>query len=84
MINWQDGSDKNRSRDRFSYDLTGNSQSMISALVKLSKDNLLNLPPSSLRHILLLAPACPGEDKKTERNGQKQGHIVNWFFEKYQ
>ena len=33
---------------RFSYELTGNSQSMISALVKLSKDNLSNLYPHPL------------------------------------
>jgi STE24 endopeptidase len=31
--------------DRYSYELTGNSESMISALVKLSKDNLSNLHP---------------------------------------
>jgi STE24 endopeptidase len=34
--------------DRFSYDLTENSESMISALVKLSKDNLSNLHPHPL------------------------------------
>jgi STE24 endopeptidase len=34
--------------DRFSYELTGNSESMISALVKLSKDNLSNLHPHPL------------------------------------
>ncbi|MDO8142211.1 MAG: M48 family metallopeptidase [Candidatus Brocadiales bacterium] len=34
--------------DRFSYELTGNSQSMISTLVKLSKDNLSNLHPHPL------------------------------------
>ncbi|RJQ55040.1 MAG: M48 family peptidase [Nitrospiraceae bacterium] len=31
--------------DRFSHELTGNKESMISALVKLSKDNLSNLHP---------------------------------------
>ncbi len=34
--------------DRFSYELTGNSQSMVSTLVKLSKDNLSNLHPHPL------------------------------------
>lgn len=34
--------------DRYSYELTGNSESMISALVKLSKDNLSNLHPHPL------------------------------------
>ncbi|OHB92975.1 MAG: hypothetical protein A2Z58_02610 [Planctomycetes bacterium RIFCSPHIGHO2_12_42_15] len=34
--------------DRFSYEITGDSQSMISALVKLSKDNLSNLHPHPL------------------------------------
>ncbi len=34
--------------DRFSFDLTGNGDSMISALVKLSKDNLSNLHPHPL------------------------------------
>lgn len=34
--------------DNFSYKLTGNIQSMISALVKLSKDNLSNLHPHPL------------------------------------
>lgn len=34
--------------DRFSFDVTGNSQGMISALVKLSKDNLSNLHPHPL------------------------------------
>ena len=34
--------------DRFSCELTGNSQSMISTLVKLSKDNLSNLHPHPL------------------------------------
>ena len=34
--------------DRFSYELTENSQSMISTLVKLSKDNLSNLHPHPL------------------------------------
>ncbi len=34
--------------DKFSYELTGNSESMISALVKLSKDNLSNLHPHPL------------------------------------
>ncbi len=34
--------------DRFSYKLTGNNESMISALVKLSKDNLSNLHPHPL------------------------------------
>jgi STE24 endopeptidase len=34
--------------DKYSYDLTGNSESMISALVKLSKDNLSNLHPHPL------------------------------------
>ncbi|HHT9159434.1 MAG TPA: hypothetical protein ACFYEH_06185 [Candidatus Brocadiaceae bacterium] len=33
--------------DRFSYELTGDSQSMISALVKLSKDNLCNSSATS-------------------------------------
>lgn len=34
--------------DRFSFHLTGNKESMISALVKLSKDNLSNLHPHPL------------------------------------
>ncbi len=34
--------------DRFSYELTGNAAGMISALVKLSKDNLSNLHPHPL------------------------------------
>ncbi|MEN8263290.1 MAG: M48 family metallopeptidase [Nitrospirota bacterium] len=34
--------------DRYSYELTENSESMISALVKLSKDNLSNLHPHPL------------------------------------
>jgi STE24 endopeptidase len=34
--------------DRFSYKLTGDSQGMVSALVKLSKDNLSNLYPHPL------------------------------------
>ena len=34
--------------DEYSYDLTGNGESMISALVKLSKDNLSNLHPHPL------------------------------------
>jgi STE24 endopeptidase len=34
--------------DKYSYDLTGNTESMISALVKLSKDNLSNLHPHPL------------------------------------
>ena len=34
--------------DRFSYKLTGNSEGMISSLVKLSKDNLSNLHPHPL------------------------------------
>ena len=34
--------------DKYSYELTGNSESMISALVKLSKDNLSNLHPHLL------------------------------------
>jgi len=34
--------------DRFSYKLTGNTDGMISALVKLSKDNLSNLHPHPL------------------------------------
>ncbi|MBI5096915.1 MAG: M48 family metallopeptidase [Nitrospirae bacterium] len=34
--------------DRFSYELTGNAQGMISALVKLSRDNLSNLSPHPL------------------------------------
>ncbi|MEW6599523.1 MAG: M48 family metallopeptidase [Nitrospirota bacterium] len=34
--------------DKYSYDLTGNPDSMISALVKLSKDNLSNLHPHPL------------------------------------
>jgi len=34
--------------DKYSYDLTGNGESMISALVKLSKDNLSNLHPHPL------------------------------------
>lgn len=34
--------------DRYSYELTGNPGSMISALVKLSKDNLSNLHPHPL------------------------------------
>ncbi len=34
--------------DKYSYELTGNSESMISALVKLSKDNLSNLHPHPL------------------------------------
>lgn len=34
--------------DRYSYDITGNAGSMISALVKLSKDNLSNLHPHPL------------------------------------
>ena len=34
--------------DKYSYELTGNSESMISALVKLSKDNLSNLYPHPL------------------------------------
>ena len=34
--------------DRFSYELTGNAQGMINALVKLSRDNLSNLSPHPL------------------------------------
>ncbi len=34
--------------DKYSYDLTGNAESMISSLVKLSKDNLSNLHPHPL------------------------------------
>jgi STE24 endopeptidase len=34
--------------DRFSYEMTGDGESMISALVKLSKDNLSNLHPHPL------------------------------------
>jgi STE24 endopeptidase len=34
--------------DKYSYEMTGNSESMISALVKLSKDNLSNLHPHPL------------------------------------
>jgi STE24 endopeptidase len=34
--------------DRFSYEITGKTESMISALVKLSKDNLSNLHPHPL------------------------------------
>ena len=34
--------------DKYSYDLTGDSESMISTLVKLSKDNLSNLHPHPL------------------------------------
>ena len=34
--------------DRYSFDMTGNAGSMISALVKLSKDNLSNLHPHPL------------------------------------
>ncbi|MBI5055266.1 MAG: M48 family metallopeptidase [Nitrospirae bacterium] len=34
--------------DAFSYEMTGNNQSMITALVKLSKDNLSNLHPHPL------------------------------------
>ena len=34
--------------DRFSYNLTGNPEGMISSLVKLSKDNLSNLHPHPL------------------------------------
>lgn len=34
--------------DKYSYEITGNSGSMISALVKLSKDNLSNLHPHPL------------------------------------
>ncbi len=34
--------------DKYSYELTGNAESMISALVKLSKDNLSNLHPHPL------------------------------------
>jgi STE24 endopeptidase len=34
--------------DRYSYELTGDAESMISALVKLSKDNLSNLHPHPL------------------------------------
>lgn len=37
-----------READRYSFDLTGNGGSMISALVKLSKDNLSNLHPHPL------------------------------------
>lgn len=38
--------------DRFSYELTGNTNGMVSALVKLSKDNLSNLHPHWL-YVLL-------------------------------
>jgi STE24 endopeptidase len=34
--------------DKYSYEMTGNAESMISALVKLSKDNLSNLHPHRL------------------------------------
>jgi len=34
--------------DKYSFDMTGNKESMISALVKLSKDNLSNLHPHPL------------------------------------
>jgi STE24 endopeptidase len=34
--------------DKYSYELTGNAESMISSLVKLSKDNLSNLHPHPL------------------------------------
>ena len=34
--------------DEYSYDITGNTEGMISSLVKLSKDNLSNLHPHPL------------------------------------
>lgn len=37
-----------READKYSFDLTGNGRSMISALVKLSRDNLSNLHPHPL------------------------------------
>jgi STE24 endopeptidase len=37
-----------READRFAYSLSGNNESMISALIKLSKDNLSNLHPHPL------------------------------------
>jgi STE24 endopeptidase len=41
-----------RQADRASYDLTGDSESMVSALVKLSKENLSNLYPHPLYVVL--------------------------------
>ena len=47
LFNWY--SRKNEKvADIYSYELTGNKESMISALVKLSKDNLSNLHPHPL------------------------------------
>jgi STE24 endopeptidase len=47
LFNWY--SRKNEKvADTYSYELTGNKESMISALVKLSKDNLSNLHPHPL------------------------------------
>jgi STE24 endopeptidase len=37
-----------READRFAFSLSGNNESMISALIKLSKDNLSNLHPHPL------------------------------------
>jgi len=62
--------------DRFSYEITGDSQSMISTLVKLSKDNLSNLHPQPLyavfyyshppvlERIRKLREMAKGEDKE--------------------
>ena len=47
LFNWISRKHENEA-DRYSFDLTGDGKSMISALVKLSKDNLSNLHPHPL------------------------------------
>lgn len=47
VFNWVSRRHENEA-DKYSFDLTGNSGSMISALVKLSRDNLSNLYPHPL------------------------------------
>jgi STE24 endopeptidase len=47
LFNWISRRHENEA-DRYSFDLTGNGESMISSLVKLSKDNLSNLHPHPL------------------------------------
>jgi len=47
LFNWYSRKNENEA-DKYSYELTGNKESMISALVKLSKDNLSNLHPHPL------------------------------------
>jgi STE24 endopeptidase len=47
LFNWYSRKNENEA-DKYSYELTGNKEGMISALVKLSRDNLSNLHPHPL------------------------------------